>query len=116
MALRRPRLMDLAISWPVLVTQESDTINPTGFSREQPSMMPMNQGVHSEVGTEQQPRPMVASSRQVAAANKRRKNAVPGRFVCHLCPQDFTAKHNLKSQSSTAFHFFFCFATASDSF
>ncbi|KIJ98858.1 hypothetical protein K443DRAFT_680436 [Laccaria amethystina LaAM-08-1] len=56
----------------------------------------MNQ-VHSEVGTEQRPRSMVASSRQLSAANRRRKKAVPGRFECDLCPQDFTAKHNLKS-------------------
>ena len=74
-------------------------------------MMPMNQGVNSEAETEQHPRPTVASSRQLSAANRRRKNAVPGRFKCDLpaCSQDFTSKHNLKSQSSIAFLFLFSF-------
>jgi len=104
-ALRRPRLLNLAISRPVVVTQESDTIYPTGFAGGQPSMMSVNQGVQSEVGTEQH-RPTVASSRQRSASNRRRKNTIPGRFICHLCPQDFTANHNLKSQSSIGFHFY----------
>ena len=72
-------------------------------------MMPMNQGVNPETETEQHPRPTVASSRQLSAANKRRKNAVPGRFICDLCSQDLTSKYNLKSQSSIAFIFFFSF-------
>ena len=71
--------------------------------------MSMNQGVNSEAEAEQHPRPTVASSRQLSAANKRRKNAVPGRFICDLCSQDFTSRHNLKSQSSIAFVFFFSF-------
>ena len=82
-------------------------------------MMPMNQGVNSEAGAEQHPRPTVASSRQLSAANKRRKNAAPGRFICDLCSQHFTSRHNLKSQrTSTAFVFFFFFflTTESDGF
>ena len=69
-------------------------------------MLPMNQGVNTEAEAEQHPRPTVASSRQLSAANKRRKNAAPGRFICDLCSQDFTSRHNLKSQSSIAFVFF----------
>ena len=69
-------------------------------------MMSMNQGFNSEAETQQHPRPTVASSRQLSATNKRRKNA-PGRFICDLCPQNFTAKHNLKSQNSIAFLFSF---------
>jgi len=52
-----------------------------------------------ELSTELPPRAVVASPEQVSAANRRRTNAVPGRFVCNLCPQDFTTMHNLKSQS-----------------
>ena len=52
-----------------------------------------------EAGTELPPRAVVASPEQLSAANRRRANAVPGRFACNLCHQDFTAKHNLKSQS-----------------
>ena len=59
---------------------------------------PMNPLV-PEASTELPPRVVVATQEQVAAANKRRTNAIPGRFVCKLCPQNFTAKHNLKSQS-----------------
>lgn len=82
-------------------------------------MMPMNQEINSEAETEQHPRPTVASSRQLSAANRRRKNAVPGRFMCDLCSQNFTSRHNLKSQSSIAFLCFFSFfflATESDGF
>ena len=52
-----------------------------------------------EVGTELSPRAVVASPEQLSAANRRRANAVPGQFACKFCHQDFTAKHNLKSQS-----------------
>lgn len=54
-------------------------------------------------GTELPPRALVASPEQVAAANRRRKNTVPGRFVCNLCPQNFTAKHNLKNHINSHF-------------
>lgn len=56
-----------------------------------------------EAGTELPPRALVASPEQVAAANRRRKNTVPGRFVCNLCPQNFTAKHNLKNHINSHF-------------
>lgn len=59
-------------------------------------MPPMNPWV-PEAGTELPPRAVVASPEQVSASNRRRTNAVPGRFVCDLCPQNFTAKHNLKN-------------------
>ena len=53
-----------------------------------------------EAGTELvPPRAVVASPELLFAANRRRANAVPGRFACNFCQQDFTAKHNLKSQS-----------------
>jgi hypothetical protein len=60
-------------------------------------ILPMNP-LAPEADTELSPRAVVASPEQVSAANRRRTNAVPGRFCCHLCPQNFTAKHNLKSQ------------------
>ena len=50
-----------------------------------------------EDGTELPPRAVVASPEQVSAENRRRPNAVPRRFACNLCRQDFTAKHNLRS-------------------
>ena len=59
---------------------------------------PMNPWV-PEGGAELPPRAVVASPEQISAANRRKSNAVPGRFVCNLCPQNFPAKHNLKSQS-----------------
>ena len=59
---------------------------------------PMNAQV-PEVSTELPPRVVVASPKQLSAANRRKKKQVSGRFVCNLCPQNFTAKHNLKSQS-----------------
>ena len=59
---------------------------------------PMNPWV-PEAGTELPPCVVVATPEQVSAANRRRTNAVPGRFACNLCRQNFTAKHNLKSQS-----------------
>lgn len=88
---------------PLLVAQESDIFNPTGFAGAQPSMMPMNQEINSEAETEQHPRPTVASSRQLSAANRRRKNAVPGRFMCDLCSQNFTSRHNLKNHINSHF-------------
>ena len=98
--------------WLVPVTQESDTFNLTRFAEAQPLIIPMNQGVNSEAGAEQHPRPTVASARQLSAANKRRKNAVAGRFICDLCSQNFTSRHNLKSP----FLSFFFLATESDGF
>ncbi|KIK04886.1 hypothetical protein K443DRAFT_645274, partial [Laccaria amethystina LaAM-08-1] len=63
---------------------------------------PMNPWV-PEASTELPPRIVVATLEQVSAANRRRTNAVPGRFVCHLCPQNFTAKHNLKNHINSHF-------------
>ena len=68
-------------------------------------VLPMNSCV-PQISTEP-PRVVVASPEQVSAANRRRTNAVPGRFVCNLCPQNFTAKHNLKSQSYYTASLFF---------
>ncbi|KIJ99417.1 hypothetical protein K443DRAFT_172262 [Laccaria amethystina LaAM-08-1] len=63
---------------------------------------PMNPLV-AETDAELPARAVVASPEHVSAANRRRTNAVPGRFVCNLCPQDFTAKHNLKNHINSHF-------------
>ncbi|KIJ98853.1 hypothetical protein K443DRAFT_680431, partial [Laccaria amethystina LaAM-08-1] len=63
--------------------------------------VPMNPLV-PEADTEP-PRAVVASPEQISASNRRRTNAVPGRFCCHLCPQNFTAKHNLKNHINSHF-------------
>ncbi|KIJ98855.1 hypothetical protein K443DRAFT_103309 [Laccaria amethystina LaAM-08-1] len=63
---------------------------------------PMNPWV-PEANTEIPPRAVVASPEQVSASNRRRTDALPGRFVCNLCPQDFTAKHNLKNHINSHF-------------
>ena len=55
--------------------------------------------VDSEIGImETLLRPVVSSPQQVSASKKRRRSAAVGKFVCDLCLQDFTAKHNLQSQ------------------
>jgi len=69
-------------------------INPTGG---QPSMLPTDPTVSGVGAVGPPPRPVVASPAQVSAANRCRTNPSPGRFVCSLCPRDFTAKHNLQS-------------------
>ncbi|KIJ98848.1 hypothetical protein K443DRAFT_193868 [Laccaria amethystina LaAM-08-1] len=56
-----------------------------------------------EAGTELPLRAVVASLDQVSASNRRRTNGVAGRFACHLCPQNFTAKHNLKNHINSHF-------------
>ncbi|KIK04889.1 hypothetical protein K443DRAFT_92175 [Laccaria amethystina LaAM-08-1] len=63
---------------------------------------PMNPWV-PEASTELPPRVVVATLEQVSAANRRRRTAVPGRFACHLCSQDFTAKHNLRNHINSHF-------------
>lgn len=47
------------------------------------------------------PRMTIAARHQIAASDRRSKNGGPGRFRCHLCPQTFDAKHNLKRKSPT---------------
>ncbi|EDR06502.1 uncharacterized protein LACBIDRAFT_299955 [Laccaria bicolor S238N-H82] len=64
---------------------------------------PMNLEVPEAGVTEPPPRVVVATLEQVSAANRRRRKAVPGRFVCEFCPQDFTAKHNLRNHINSHF-------------
>ncbi|KIJ99621.1 hypothetical protein K443DRAFT_679801 [Laccaria amethystina LaAM-08-1] len=74
-------------------------INHYNESGAQPLMLPVDPVlVDSEIGMEPLLRPVVASPQQVSASKKRRRSAVPGNFVCQLCSQDFTARHNLQSQ------------------
>jgi len=47
----------------------------------------------------------IASAKQVAASNSRRKTYL-GWFHCTLCSQNFTAKHNLQSTSHSALPIF----------
>jgi hypothetical protein len=70
----------------------------------QPLMLPVDPVlVDPEIGMEPLLRPVVSSPQQVSASKKRRRKAVLGKFVCQLCSQDFTAKHNLQSQPSISF-------------
>ncbi|KIK04883.1 hypothetical protein K443DRAFT_92256 [Laccaria amethystina LaAM-08-1] len=90
----------------------TDTINPNVGSVEPPPqpvltaydvlIAPMNPWV-SQAGTSLPPRAVVASPEQVSAAYRRRTNTLPGRFACNLCPQDFTAKHNLNNHINAHF-------------
>jgi len=86
----------MAVALPSQVPEfgEGGMINPTGG---RPSMLPTDPTVSSVGAVGTPPRPVVASPAQVSAANRRRTNPSPGRFVCGLCPRDFTAKHNLQS-------------------
>ncbi|KAK0446194.1 hypothetical protein EV421DRAFT_257620 [Armillaria borealis] len=36
------------------------------------------------------------SARSIQASLNRRKSSSPGKFVCHICRDDFTTKHRLK--------------------
>ena len=55
---------------------------------------------HSQSAGLTHPRSMIVSESQVGASEKRRI-LDGGKFPCFLCPQSFTAKHNLKSKSPT---------------
>jgi len=86
----------LALPLPIPEFGEGDMINTIGLPGQLPvlSTDPTVSGVGAAGPP---PQPVVASPRQVSAANRRRTNPSPRRFVCSLCPQDFTAKHNLRS-------------------
>lgn len=73
---------------PSLYNEVIDSINPSDAGG-------------GESSTAENHRLIVASVAQVAASNRRRKTG-SGRFPCTLCPQTFTAKHNLQSQSHSA--------------
>ena len=77
---------------------EGDMISPTGLRGHlQPLLLPTDPTMSGVGAAGQPPQPVVASPAQVSAANRRRTNPSPRRFACGLCPQDFTAKHNLRS-------------------
>ena len=77
---------------------EGDMISPTGLRAHlQPLLLPTDPTISGVGAAGQPPQPVVASPAQVSAANRRRTNRSPRRFACTLCPQDFTAKHNLRS-------------------
>ncbi|KIJ98846.1 hypothetical protein K443DRAFT_103299 [Laccaria amethystina LaAM-08-1] len=74
---------------------EDDMTNAIGLPG-QPPLLP-SPTVYRVGAARPPPQPVVTSPRQVSAANRRRTNPSPGRFVCGLCPRDFTAKHNLQN-------------------
>ena len=88
----------VALPLPVPEFGEGDMIGPIGLQGHlQPPLLPADPTI-SGIGAAGQPsQPVVASPAQVSAANRRRTNCSLRLFACSLCPQDFTAKHNLRS-------------------
>ena len=88
----------VALALPLTIPEfgVGDIINAIGLPS-QPPLLSNDPTVSGVGATGPPPQPVVASPRQVSAANRRRTNPSPGRFVCSLCPRDFTAKHNLRS-------------------
>ena len=86
----------VALPLPIPEFGEGDMINPILRGHWQP-LLPTDVAVSSADAAGPPPQPVVASPAQVSAANRRRTNPSPRRFVCGFCPQDFTAKHNLHS-------------------
>jgi hypothetical protein len=93
--------VDLALPLPIPEFGEDDMTNAIGLPG-QPPLLP-SPTVYRVGAARPPPQPVVTSPRQVSAANRRRTNPSPGRFVCGLCPRDFTAKHNLQSQITPFF-------------
>ena len=90
----------VAVSLPLPVPGfgEGDMISPIGLQGHlQPVLLPTNPTISGGGAEGQPPQPVVASPAQVSAANRRRINPSLRRFACGFCPQDFTAKHNLRS-------------------
>ncbi|EDR00893.1 uncharacterized protein LACBIDRAFT_333751 [Laccaria bicolor S238N-H82] len=88
----------VAVTLPLLIPEfgEGDTISPIGLrGHSQPPLLPTDLTISGVGAAGQLPRPVVASPAHVDAANRRRTS--PRRFACGSCPQDFTAKHNLRS-------------------
>lgn len=81
------------------VTEGNIILNHYNELGAQPLMPPVDPVVVD--GMEPLLRPVVASPQQVSASKKRRRSTVLGKFVCQLCSQDFTAKHNLQSQQAS---------------
>ena len=88
----------VALPLPISDFGEGDMISPVGLrGHMQPLLLPTGPTVSGVGASGQPPQPVVASPAQISAANRRRTNPSPRRFACGLCPQDFTAKHNLRS-------------------
>ena len=88
----------IALPLPLPGFGEGEMISPIGLRGHlQPLVLPTDPTISGIGAAGQPPQPVVASPAQVSAANRRRTNPSPSRFACDLCPQDFTAKHNLQS-------------------
>ena len=88
----------VALPLPVPEFGEGDMIRPIGLRDHlQPVLLPIDPIISGVGAAGRPPQLVVASPAQISAANRRRTNPSPRRFACGLCPQDFTAKHNLRS-------------------
>ena len=77
---------------------EGDMNSPIGLRGHLQPLLLLTDPTITGVGAAgQPPQPVVASPAQVSASNRRRTNPSLRRFACGFCPQDFTAKHNLRS-------------------
>ena len=88
----------VALPLPVPEFGEGDMTSPIGLQGHlQPLLLPTDPTISGVGEAVRPPQPVVASPAQVSASNRRRTNPSPRRFACRFCPQDFTAKHNLRS-------------------
>ena len=91
----------VALPLPIPEFEEGDMINPIGLRGHwHPLLLPIDPTVSGVGAAGPPPQPVVASPALVSAAQRRRTNPSPRRFACGLCPQDFTARHNLQSWPS----------------